>query len=252
MSPGPYTPQEYLAPCASLNRLVKDIRHKLYTGPINEGTRLSLTGVADALTSLRHWLAEIPQHLNFTVAAPLSHRRAIILLHLRYWSAVVLVTRPFLICMLLRREELENSGKMKHFDELSKKCIAAAEQSLVLLEDMANNRLLSSLVMFDFYFTLDLLQIFVIASSVQEPNQHQNHARSCFGILQTLSSFGQPKRLIPECDFQLQKLGLATRNLAVCPTTEHLDIFSGSIHGLFVDTYDMYVRPNSENPLFTL
>ena len=233
-------PQEYLGVCTGLSGLVKGIRYKLYTGPIDQGTTLSLSGFHEAIESLRRWLAELPTHLGSTVAAPPSHKRPVSLLHLRYWSAVILITRPFLICILFRSAQLQASQRLKHFEELAKICVAAAEQSLVVLEVMANSQLTSNLIMFDFYFTLDLLQIFIIASLIQGSKQHQDHSRSCFAILQSLSASGHQKLLMPEVVFQLQKLGLATATHA---TADPFSAFNASDpnYGSFIDTYDMYV-----------
>lgn len=87
-------------------------------------------------------------------------------------------------------------------------CIEAAENSLITLQGMAAEGLLSSLVPIDFFFGLELLQIFLIASALQKLKRHEEHARNCLEILQNLGSAGFPKRLLPEIHFQLQKVGI--------------------------------------------
>lgn len=160
---------------------------------------------------------------------------------------MILVTRPFLICILLHLEQLRSSQKLAHFEELAKVCVTAAEQSLGVVNAMAANRLLSSLMLFDFYFTLDLLQIFVIASSIQGREQHQGHASTCFTILQSLSARGHQRRLLPEIVFQLQNLGLPTNSRQVLPVLEPIQFPNTCDNDSFaIDTYEMYADSHND------
>ncbi|CAI4218951.1 unnamed protein product [Parascedosporium putredinis] len=151
ISPGSFTPPEYLGHCVDLAQLVQEIRHNLYTRPMRGDHQLRESDFADSLKSLQTWLDRLPRHLHVTPAIPPFYRRLISLLHLRYWSAVMLVTRPFLLCQLLRGERVASSRKRQRFDQLARTCISAAESSLGIFEDMAQHKVASSLVMMDFF-----------------------------------------------------------------------------------------------------
>lgn len=208
MTPGSYTPQDYLRQCVSLARLTKDNRQKLYTGPIQAGQRLSLSDFEDAMQSLQKWLDNVPPHLSTTAPVPPLHRRPVAMLHLRYWSAVILVTRPFLLCSLLRAKELDGTPKQRHFDRFARICVSAAEASLGIFEGMAHG-VLSSLVLVDFFFALQVLQVLMVASSLSSPSvNYQNLVRRCVNSLKAIGAFGYPKHMLPEPLFQAQKFAL--------------------------------------------
>src|SRR5690349_20956656 len=94
------------------------------------GKNLTLPKFDAALSSLREWLAGVPPYLSAMAPCAPLHKRPIAILHVRYWSVVILVSRPFLLCSLLRRTQLLQTSKMRHFEELSNVCVDAAEQSL--------------------------------------------------------------------------------------------------------------------------
>lgn len=208
VSPGSCTPHEYLRYSVSLARLAKGIRHTLYAGPVQEGRKLIRSHFEDALKSLRKWLDEIPLHLHITSSVPPLHRRAVALLHLRYWSAVILVTRPFLLCRLLCGNKLADTLKRQYFDGLARTCVSAADASINIFEDMVRQSVVSSLVVGDFLVALQVLQVTLVASALYCPETHRGQARRCVGILRAIGSFGCPKHLLQETLYELQRLDL--------------------------------------------
>lgn len=213
LNPGPSTPPGYLSLAIGLSHLTKSARQTLYIEPLEEGERLNLSKVDSVLCSLKQWRAQVSPHLSSTAPAAPSHRRPIALLHVRYWSAVMLVTRPFLLCNLLRQKQLKHSSKMTHFRDLGKTCIDAAAESLVILRSMASDGLLSSVIMADFYYSLELLQIFSIAYALENVDTWRENATSCLEILQDVGRAGSPKRMLPEILIQLRKLGFISGSL---------------------------------------
>ena len=207
VNPGSYTPPDYLEQTVSLAQLTKSIRHKLYTGPIQEGQPLSLSNFEESLQSLKHWLDNVPPHLGTNTSVPNLHRRPVALLHLRYWSTVMLVARPFLLCSLLRKDELHGTAKQPHFDRLARTCVSAAEASLDIFEGLAHG-VLSSIVLLDFLFSLQVLQVVLVASSLYPSANHRGRARRCISVLEAIGAFGFPKHMLPEILLEAQGFGI--------------------------------------------
>ena len=210
-------PHGYFEHCIRLAQLVRNIRQDLYDGPVREGQRLTQAHFNDATDVLNEWLAAVPPHLHVTMSVPPQYRRSLSLLHLRYWSAVMLVTRPFLLLSLLRRVEL-GTLKQPTFDKLTRTCISAAESSLDILESMVQHKVVSSLVMLDFFLALQVLQVILAAFELYREASYQVHAKRCAGILLAIATSGYPKHLLPEPLFQLQECGLTERaNHSIVP-----------------------------------
>lgn len=125
---------------------------------------------------------------------------------------MMLITRPFLLCSLLKGKELDQTPKQPHFDRLARICVSSAEASLEVFEGMARG-VLSSLVLVDFLFALQLLQVFLVAASLYRSAKHQNHARRCISVLREIGAFAYAKHLLPEILFQAQKSGLLDDDL---------------------------------------
>ncbi|ENI02396.1 hypothetical protein COCC4DRAFT_63324 [Bipolaris maydis ATCC 48331] len=89
------------APPLPSETLTQRIRHVLYDSTVHGGQELSDVNFNDNMAALREWLAQVPLHLQPSTLVPLPHRRPIFLLHLCYWSAIMLITKPFLLRNLL-------------------------------------------------------------------------------------------------------------------------------------------------------
>ncbi|KAH7213155.1 hypothetical protein DER44DRAFT_692412, partial [Fusarium oxysporum] len=223
VSPGSHTPNGYLEQCIRLAQITQSIRQNLYDGPVHGGQKLSNTHFNDAMAALQSWLDHVPPHLHLSPSISLSYRRSVSLLHLRYWSAMMLVTKPFLLCNLLQGIEHVESAKRPIFATLAKTCVSAAESTFEILETMVLHKVASSLVMADYLFALQALQVIVAACGLYHMDGHQARAKQCLRILLAISVSGYPKHLIPETLFQLQQCGLAegveeTSNIALQPS----------------------------------
>lgn len=202
-------PNGYLEQCIRLAQITQCIRQDLYDGPVHGGQKLSHAHFNDAMMKLQGWLDHVPPHLHLSASVSLSYRRAISLLHLRYWSTMMLVTKPFLLCNLLQGIERAETAKQRIFSSLAKTCVSAAESSFEVLESMVLHKVASSLVMADYLFALQALQVIVAACGLYHMDGHQARAKQCLRILLAISVSGYPKHLIPETLFQLQQCGLA-------------------------------------------
>ncbi|VTT81633.1 unnamed protein product [Fusarium fujikuroi] len=223
VSPGSHTPNGYLEQCIRLAQITQSIRQNLYDGPVHGGLKLSRTHINDSISALQAWLDHVPAHLHLSPSVSLSYRRSISLLHLRYWSTMMLVTKPFLLCNLLQGIEHVEAIKQPIFATLAKTCVSAAESTFEILESMVLHKVASSLVMADYLFALQALQVIHAACGLYHMDGHQARAKQCLRILLAISVSGYPKHLIPETLFQLQQCGLAegvedTSNIALQPS----------------------------------
>ncbi|RKL39295.1 hypothetical protein BFJ72_g6767 [Fusarium proliferatum] len=223
VSPGSHTPNGYLEQCIRLAQITQSIRQNLYDGPVHGGQKLSRAHFDDSISALQDWLEHVPPHLHLSPSVSLSYRRSISLLHLRYWSTMMLVTKPFLLCNLLQGIEHVETVKQPIFATLAKTCVSAAESTFEILESMVLHKVASSLVMADYLFALQALQVIVAACGLYHMDGHQARAKQCLRILLAISVSGYPKHLIPETLFQLQQCGLAegvedTSNITLQPS----------------------------------
>lgn len=136
---------------------------------------------------------------------------------------MMLVTKPFLLCNLLQGIEHVEAIKQPIFATLAKTCVSAAESTFEILESMVLHKVASSLVMADYLFALQALQVIVAACGLYHMDGHQARAKQCLRILLAISVSGYPKHLIPETLFQLQQCGLAegvedTSNITLQPS----------------------------------
>ncbi|OJD31430.1 aldehyde dehydrogenase [Diplodia corticola] len=118
LSPGPNTPLGFLAASSTLCAISRHIRTALHNhhhqkAPAATTTTTTSqpppkapnsTSLPTLLTTLHAWHASLPPHLSaaaLPLHTPPAHRRALAVLHARYWAAVVLATRPFLLSTAL-------------------------------------------------------------------------------------------------------------------------------------------------------
>lgn len=120
----------------------------------------------------------------------------------------MLISRPFMLHSLLACKNVGRSSSLKCFEELGNVCLDAAEHSLDILQQMVAKKLLSSIVVSDFYYALELVQLFLIALALDPSEKHLENVRSSLGILQAMESFGFCRRMLPEVLNQLKDWGV--------------------------------------------
>ena len=208
LNPGANTPAGYLEVSASLTQLTKTTSQTLYVEPLSGAKKLLSPKVAAILSSLQAWANGVPSHLSRTTHVAPSHKRSVALLHVRYWSVVILATRPFLLCSVLRQEQLGDTQKKKCYDELSHICVDAAQNSLTVLQMMGDEGLLSSLIPAEFNYILELVQIFLTAFARDQSDQHIFKVRTCLAILKSMDDIGWTQKARPEVINQLRESGV--------------------------------------------
>jgi len=216
------------------------ISQELYIEPLVSAQKLSLGKVTGILSSLRNWTAAVPSHLSRSAHIAPSQRRAVAMLHVRYFSVVILTTRPFLLCSVLCQERLQHPAKRKCYDELGQMCIDAAQNSLSILHTISHLKLLSSLTPSDFNYLLELVQIFLIASAKFRDAQYLEKARKCLNVLLSMDDLGWCQKGLPETVAQL-------RNCGILPDTIQQDAVSddnvGALFANIEPNVDMYDNP---------
>ncbi|KAB5542482.1 putative Zn(II)2Cys6 transcription factor [Coniochaeta sp. 2T2.1] len=200
LDPGRPTPLGYQAVCVALIKLKKKISHTLYVAPALSTRKVPFSAVAGCMGELRDWLAALPPHLCWSSGMPPSHRRAVAVLHLRYWTTLIHVQRPFLLYTVTRGAELRDDQK-KWYEELSNLCLDAAEKSVGILKNMRDHSLLSSLVLFDSQCIQELAHIFMLGRQYNGPRGAAAAAEgleTCLATLRGMEPIGWADKILPE------------------------------------------------------
>lgn len=246
LNPGPNMPSGYLEVSKSLTQLTELTSQTLYLEPLSGARKLLSPRVTSILSSLQDWANNVPSHLSRTACVAPSHKRSVALLHVRYWSVVILATRPFLLCSVLRQADLDSPEKKRCYDELATICIDAAQNSLNVLKMMADEGLISSLLNSEFLYVLELVQCFLIAYTKTKREEHIRSVRACLTVLKSMDEIGWVQKARPETILQLKELGIvdnpedesSLESSAVAP--DSMQDFSQFLMGESgIDVYDM-------------
>ena len=194
------------------------------------------------LGSLREWHASVPSYLQYDAPVPPLHRRPLCFLHLRYWNLVMLVSRPFLLYSILRREQLQQNSNPRSFEEFSDVCIGAAGQSMFILQKMMKEQTLSNLLISDFYFVLDLIQILLLSFALRGSQDFLHQASECLQMLKSMSSSGYCQRMFPETLGELREWGVLSAHVDNSSALQHPDMSSAEV-GTENELYDAYITP---------
>ena len=220
LSPGSNMPLDYLSVSCKLAHLKRRISRLLYSKITPTSRKQSITAVSDALTSLRAWHASIPPHLRDAAQAASFHQRSVAVLHLRYWSATIFTTRPFLLYSVLHPDRLaEGSAKKAWFDDFSSVCVEAAASSLRLLLYMREAGLTSSLVTLDTGCVLEDLQVFLLAVARGDAARADD-VRACLRTLQGMEQVFWTRHALTEVMAQLEENGMLNGENSFSPRGE--------------------------------
>ncbi|KAI9367621.1 fungal-specific transcription factor domain-containing protein [Aspergillus egyptiacus] len=207
MDPGPNTPLGYQALSVSLVQLRKKISHNCFVEPAQVGGRLPMSRVFDSLTSLRSWLDDSPAYLSWDSPQPPQHRRPVSILHLRYCSSVIFVTRPFLLFTVSRPSAIRDAAKAQFYEELSGKCIEAAERAVGILRRMVTDGTLSSRILFDCHCIGETMWILILAVQKFGRAEHQAMLRFCLETVRGMEKIGWCEKVAPELEARVHESG---------------------------------------------
>ncbi|KAJ5818013.1 hypothetical protein N7474_003604 [Penicillium riverlandense] len=205
MDPGPNMPLGYQALSVSLVQLRRKISHSCFVEPAQVGGRLPMSRVFESLKALKCWLTEVPPYLSWDSSQPPQHRRPVSILHLRYYSSIIFVTRPFLLFIGSRQSSVKHNGKARCYEELSGKCIEAAERSVAILKRMVNDRTLSSRILFDCHCIVEIVWILILAVQKLSRPEHQQLLGFCLETVSGMEKIGWCEKVSPELEARVHE-----------------------------------------------
>jgi len=217
-----HTPLSWLSTSVSLCRLKREIVQAIYTERSTASRTISFLTVSNLLLSLQKWMQLIHPHLKHDTPAPSTHKRAVAVLHLQYWSSTILLTRPFLLYLVLKHTTMAPSKKI-WFERMAKACIDAAQKSLAILEQMAADNTLSSLTAFDSTSLLRINMVFILAFAHTKLPQYRQQIETSITLIRGMEQIGFSKMVATETPMRLAELGIP------------VDIREGSAHVLVDD-----------------
>ncbi|PGG97438.1 hypothetical protein AJ79_09199 [Helicocarpus griseus UAMH5409] len=215
MDPGPNMPLGYQSLSVSLVRLRKKISYRCFVEPAQIGGRLPLSRVTESLSSLKTWLDNAPAYLHWDASHPPQHRRPVTVLHLRYWSSVISVTRPFLLFSVSRPAAVTVPAKRECYEELSGKCIEAAERSVSILKRMVDEHTLSSRTLFDSQCIVEIAWILILAVQKLGRVEHQDMLRFCLETATGMERIGWSEKVSPELEARVHESGALDPLMAI-------------------------------------
>lgn len=149
----------------------------------------------------------MPAHLKCEIPAPPTHKRAVSVLHLHYWGTNILLTRPFLLYLVIKHNALDSSKRI-WFERMGKICIDAAQKTVAILQQMAEDGTLSSLTAFDSTCILRVIIIFILAYAHTRMSQYSNHIETCIRLTRGMEQIGFTKMVTEETPGRLADLGI--------------------------------------------
>ncbi|KAL1891594.1 hypothetical protein Cpir12675_004903 [Ceratocystis pirilliformis] len=250
LCPGSNIPPGYQVVASQLSQLSRRISALLYITPDSGGRTRFLADVMGCVSTLHTWMDDLPLPLRNCKDATQCHGRSIAILHLRYYSTMILATRPFLLHTALGSGESGMEAKRKTFQDLAMLCIDAASQSLDILQHMQANGLISSLASLDATFLMEDIQVFLLVMSAntrRESGLDVSHkAYACLEILQSMEQVQGVKSTLDKALAQLREYSIIDASNGLVrrePTRDQLFLGMES-----TQTLPLYVNLFDGNP----
>jgi aldehyde dehydrogenase (NAD+) len=177
-----------------------------------DSNAISFSKVSDLLLRLRKWYKNIPANLKLDTVDPPpdSYKRAVAVLHLHYWSTIILLTRSFLLNLVLKHTVLAPNISIG-YQRMAKVCIDAAQKSVALFESMDAERprkTISSLTTFDSTTMLRCVTVFMCAFRHTEDQKYKEYTDKCMEIARRMEQIGFAKMVARETPGHLEILGM--------------------------------------------
>jgi aldehyde dehydrogenase (NAD+) len=148
----------------------------------------------------------MPSHLKWGVPVAPTHRRSIGILHLNYWNAMMLLSQPFLLYLVLKGSTL-NHPKRTWFEKLGEICIDAARNAVVVIKTMSTDQSISSLITFDCVCTLKVVMILALGLAKSESQDLRRDIEACVSMLENMEQVGFCRSVVQELPTRLAQLG---------------------------------------------
>ncbi|KAF2280517.1 aldehyde dehydrogenase-like protein [Westerdykella ornata] len=207
--PGMHTPLSWLSTWVSLCRLKREIIQAVYPERTANPRTISFSTISSLLLALQKWLQTMPEHLKPDVPVPPTHKRAVAALHLHYWGCVILLSRPFLLSLVLKHTALDSNKKI-WFERMGKTCIDAAQKSLAVLQQLAAANALSSMTAFDSTCILRIVMIFILAFGHTKMQHYRTNIDETLRLVNGMHQVGFCKMVAEETPMRLRDLGITS------------------------------------------
>ncbi|RFU27192.1 hypothetical protein B7463_g9148, partial [Scytalidium lignicola] len=219
--PGPNMPLSYQALSVALTRLRKKISHECFLEPAHVGGRLPISRVTQSLSALKKWSDSVPAYLDWDSSLPPQHQRSVAILHLRYWTSIISVTRPFLLFTISNTAPITVPAKKKCYQELSDTCIEAAERSVQIIKRMREDETLSSLILLDCHCIGEVMWILILALQKLGRIEHQGMLGFCLETVTEMEKIGWSEKVTPEFEARIHESGVLESVLLQQPEMQH-------------------------------
>lgn len=133
-------------------------------------------------------------------------------LHLHYWSTKILLTRPFILNLVLKRAELAPSSKIG-YEKMAMVTIDAARKSVNIFQRMIQDQTISSLTTFDSTTVLRCITIFMCAFAYFRTPEYTKDANDCIEIARSMDQTGFAKMVVMETPMHLRNLGMSYQSM---------------------------------------
>ncbi|OAL22288.1 hypothetical protein AYO22_07332 [Fonsecaea multimorphosa] len=207
LDPGTFMPLGYQALSLSLVKLRKKISYDCFLEPAQSGGRLPIKRVFNSLTCQYRWLESVPSYLHWKSSLPPQHRRAVAVLHLRYWVSIIFITRPFLLFSVTKPSRFTVPAKQKCYEELSTRCIQAAERAVEVVKHMREAEILSSMTLFDCHSIGEVMWILILAFQKHSNDEYRQLIRFCLDTLKSMDQVGWCEKVLPDLEARVQESG---------------------------------------------
>ncbi|KAK3323139.1 fungal-specific transcription factor domain-containing protein [Cercophora scortea] len=212
LDPGPNTPLGFQALFVTLVQLRKRISHECFLEPAQIGGRLPISRVTSCLAALKAWQASVPTHLRWDSSLHPQHRRAVSLLHLRYWTSIISITRPFLLFTVTHAASTHSlpmiPAKRMLYEQMSATCIEGAEAGVMILRGMRAAGTLSSLILLDCHCIGEVMWILIHALQKHGGKERQGMLRFCLETLKGMEMVGWCEKVAPELEARVLESGV--------------------------------------------
>lgn len=200
-------PLGYQTLSLDLVKLRKKISYDCFLEPAQSGGRLPISRVFNSLTRQCRWLESVPSYLHWKSSLPPQHRRAVAVLHLRYWISVIFITRPFLLFSVAKPSRITVPAKRKCYEELSTRCIHAAERAVEVVKHMRDAEILSSMTLLDCHSIGEVMWILILAFQKHGNGEYQRLIRFCLDTLKGMDQVGWCEKVLPDLEARVQECG---------------------------------------------
>lgn len=146
--------------------------------------------ISAGINRLKVWFNTLPPHLQLNATIPPPHRRPICLLHLRYWSTIISVTRLALLADVQSMLVIYGADQRPKLNLLAQLCIDASENAHHTLEYMHSTGVLSSLTAVDTKHILDVAMVSLLLLTRWRCPVLQQRLERCMEILKSMDNIG--------------------------------------------------------------